>query len=293
MMASNSWSLKQSLSPWRQSMAAGTINGTIYVVGGWRRDQTALARVDAYNVASNTWSQVASLPQARVDPHGATVINGKLYVVGGRNNENALTKTLFVYTPGTNTWARRADAPVAGCGGAQGMIGGQLYVYTARAACLQATGQTGTSTMGEFFRYNPVTNMWTRRATPPHDHWGGVAGVINGKLYVAAGLSTATLDVYDPATNMWATKAPLAHPRTQAVGTMLNGKLVVAGGSQEFELATVEVYDPMSNMWTMKAPLPNAFADGAAAAAGGKLFAIEGVTVTREPGPSRVYAYSP
>lgn len=293
--------MKRSLSPWRQSMSAGTINGIIYVVGGWRSDLTTLARADAYNVATNTWSQVASLPRSRVEPHGASAINGKLYVAGGRNSDNALTKTLFVYTPSTNTWVRRADVPVAGCGGAQGVIGGQLYVYTARAVCLRATNQTGTSTMGEFFRYNPATNMWSRRAAPPHDHWGGVAAVINGKFYLAGGLDaegqsespTSALDVYDPATNTWATKASLSQPRTQAVGAMLNGKLVVAGGSQEFEVTKVEVYDPASDRWTMKAALPNAFADGAAASAGGKLFAIEGVRLTREPGPSRVYEYTP
>lgn len=122
---SNSWAAKRSLSPDRQLMVAGTINGIIYVVGGqhidWNTFRTRLlARVDAYNVATDTWSQVASMPGAREALNGASVINGRLYVTGGRSS--ALTpegfykptKTLFVYDPGTNRWTRKADMPQVG-----------------------------------------------------------------------------------------------------------------------------------------------------------------------------------
>jgi N-acetylneuraminic acid mutarotase len=304
LIASNTWATKRSLSPWRRSMAAGTISGTIYVVGGRRRDLSALARVDAYNVAANTWSQVASIPSARVEPNGATVIQGKLYVAGGLNRDGRSTKTLFVYDPGTNSWSRKADMPQAGgCGGAQGVISGQLYVYT---GCY-AAGNMGRV----FFRYNPTNNSWVTRAAPPVDHRSGAGGVVDGQFYLAGGFKPFAcgvngqpaecdevhrqLDVYNPATNTWMTRAPMLRIRSGMAAAMLKGKLFVAGGSEEIESAKLEVYDPMTNRWTMKAPMPNGTSDGAAAVAGGKLFFIAGVDFQSSNAgfPSKVYAYTP
>ena len=300
LQASNTWTTKQSLFPWRQSMAAGTINGIIYVVGGRRQSQdppfivTPIARVDAYRVATNTWSQVASLPGVRVRPNGASVINGKLYVSGGLNKDFRSTKTLFVYDPKTNSWMRKADMPFAGCGGIQGVIGGQLYVYM---PC------HGSSNVGVVFRYDPATNMWVNRAAPPTDHIFGAGGVINGKFYLAGGLNKA-LHVYDPASNTWMTRAPMSASRSSMAAAVLDGKLFLVGGEgwpSDYPLSTVEVYDPMTNRWTMKAPLPIGTAEGAAARAGAKIFYISGVVHelgggTKQPwapGPSEVYAYTP
>ena len=192
---SNNWVAKRSLAPGRILIAAGAINGLIYVVGGRRVDPITgevrtVARVDAYNVATNTWSQVASLPGPREEPNGASVINGKLYVTGGRSSvatefQFTPTKTLFVYNPGTNRWTRKADLPQAGCGGVQGVIEGQLYVYLPPVG--GGTLCHGFSEMGLFFRYNPSTDTWMRRAAPPSDHKDGAGRVINNRLYLAGG----------------------------------------------------------------------------------------------------------
>ncbi|HEY9016200.1 MAG TPA: kelch repeat-containing protein, partial [Gemmatimonadales bacterium] len=195
-------------------MAAGTIIGTIYVVGGRARDGTALARVDAYRVATNSWSQVASLPSARANPNGASVINGKLYVTGGTNQNGGSTRTLFVYDTVTKRWSRKADVPRPSCDGEQGVIRGQLYVYT---GCY-ASDNAG----AVFFRYDPNTDSWLRRAAPPNDHKSGAAAVIDGRFHLATGFRPgcgttrcddlhSELDVYDPSTNTWKTKRPIPH----------------------------------------------------------------------------------
>jgi N-acetylneuraminic acid mutarotase len=304
--ASNTWMKKQSLFPWRQSMAAGTINGIIYVVGGRRQSPdypytvTPLARVDAYRVATNTWSQVGSLPGIRMKPNGASAINGKLYVSGGLNRDFRSTKTLFVYDPKMNSWMRKADMPLAGCGGIQGVIGGQLYIYMPPrgTGCFDAS-----SDLGVVFRYNPTTNTWVRRAAPPIDHENGVGGVINGKFYLAGG-NNNTLHVYDPTSNTWMTRAPMSASRSGMAAAVLDEKLFLVGGEgwpSDYPLSTVEVYDPVTNRWTMKAPLPIGTVAGAAAMAGAKIFYISGVVHdlgggTKQPwapGPSEVYAYTP
>jgi N-acetylneuraminic acid mutarotase len=296
---SNTWSPKMSLTPFRQGMAAGTINGIIYVAGGLRADQRALARVDAYNVATNTWSMVAPLPMARAEPHGATMIGGKLYVSGGRSLDiNGMpTRTLFVYDPAANRWTRKADVPQSGCVGTQGVINGQLYVYT---------GCFVDERSSVMFRYNPATNAWISRAAPPTGHKGGAGAVINGKFYLVGGYKRCggespscidldnALHVYDPTTNSWTAKARIPVKRTGISAVAVNGKLFVVGGDTEFGGYDTWVYDPGTNTWARRAPLPRVLYDGAAAMAGGKLVYIGGAEKQpAAPGPSRVYAYNP
>ena len=291
-VTSNTWATKRPLWPWRRSAGAGAINGIVYVAGGWSRS-APLARVDAYNIATNTWSQVASLPAARADVNGGSVINGKLYVTGGVNRSGLQTRTLFVYDPATNRWAQKADMPRAGCGGDQGVIGGQLYIYT---GCFRSENAGAV-----FFRYNPSTNMWVKLAAPPVDHFHGAGAAFGGKFYLNGGYTSAcggscmgnthSLDIYNPATNTWSTR--LGRGSTATTGAALNGKLYVLGGEGDTFNKTVNAYDPVTNTWTNKAPLPEGSALGTATSANGKLYYIEGLTMAFAEVPSRVYAYTP
>jgi N-acetylneuraminic acid mutarotase len=296
-LAANTWMTRQPLMPWRMQMAAGTISGTTYVVGGRARDGAALSRVDAYRVATNTWSQVASLPSARANPNGATMINGKLYVTGGSNQAGGSTRTLFVYDPEMNRWTRKADMPRPSCGGDQGMIGGMLYVYT---GCY-ASDNAG----AVLFRYNPNTDTWMMRAAPPNDHKDGAGAVVNGRFHLVSGFRLgcgatrcddlhSELDVYNPATNTWMTRRPIPQKVSGASAVMLNGKLHIAAGNSFGEPSDLhQVYDPMSNTWMMQARLPSQHSHGAAAMAGGKVFYVAGIERLQPPGPSKVYAYTP
>ena len=292
--AGNTWATKRSLSPSRWSAAAGAINGTVYVVGGWGRD-APLSRVDAYKIATNTWSRVASLPAARGGLDGASVINGKLYVSGGTNRDGIKTKTLYVYDPATNRWTRKADMPRASCGGDQGVIGGQLYVYT---------GCFARDNMGAvFFRYNPSTNTWLKRAAPPVDHSNGGGAAIGGKFYLNGGYTpmcggscsgnTHNLDIYNPATNTWTVRQGTG--LTSITSATLNGKLYAIGGEGDTYHRTVQAYDPGSNTWRARASLPAGSALGTAAVANGKLYYLEGrsMTIPSTTEPSRFYVYTP
>jgi N-acetylneuraminic acid mutarotase len=307
---SDSWAAKRSLSPYRYSMVAGTINGIIYVVGGVHTNWTTsrrLSRVDAYNVATDTWSQVASMPGVREAPNGASVINGKLYVTGGYNNLHTAeglqkpTKTLFVYDPGTNSWARKADMPQPGCYGAQGVINGKLYVFMPP---MRLCDPFADGDLVRFYRYNPATDTWVRRAVPPvpgEDLSGGAGGVINGKFYLAG--RDSRLHVYDPTNNTWETRASMSEPRSDMVAAVLNGKLFLVGGQSGWSdvgpMPEFEVYNPLTDTWTLKTPLTFGTVWGAAVSAGGKIFYIAGRVYPPGPGGERlldaseVYAYTP
>jgi N-acetylneuraminic acid mutarotase len=277
--ASNTWRRTSPMVGARAWMPAATIKGTIYVVGGVRGMSGAVeatATLQAYDVATNTWSVRKSLPFVNSGMNGASVINGRLYVTGGYGR-----RTLLVYNPERNTWTRKADMPDDGFYGAQGVIGGLLYVYAG-----------ATFGFHKFWRYNPGTDSWARLPTPLHLHEFPAAGVIAGKFYLAGGDDwgpTAALDVYNPATNTWTTKASMPEPRSRSASAVIAGKLYVAGGPN----ATARVYDPGTDSWAVAAPMPAARSNAAGVATGsGRFFVIGGVapdgTILR-----RVEAYTP
>jgi N-acetylneuraminic acid mutarotase len=299
-VAANSWQIRRSMpAPARYRMAAGAVNGIIYVIGGDDIYGSGfLSNVEAYNVATNTWSARQPLPGPRAYLNGATPINGKIYVAGGARPLTPpyikTTRILFVYNPATNLWEKKADMPIPGMMGVQGAIGGLLYVY----AYVDDPG----ADYHRFFRYNPATNTWTILPSPPRQHNEGIGGVIGGRFYLtsggggATGSYTRSLHVYNPATNTWVTKAPMHQSRGGPHGGVINGKLYVAGGSiyTPNNPLTVEVYDPVSNTWKYVASMPNQASYGASAAVGGRLFVLGGweqgtaLGVTR-----RVMSYTP
>ena len=57
----------------------------------------------AYDIASNTWTTLARMPQQLFTP-GFGAINGKLYIAGGYAF-GVVFNTLQIYDIATNTWA--------------------------------------------------------------------------------------------------------------------------------------------------------------------------------------------
>ena len=282
-------------------MAAGTLNNIIYVAGGFQSTLGITARVDAYNVATNTWSQLKSLPSAIHGPYGVSALNGRLYVAGGYtpSAEDAWrpgnpSRALFQYNPATNSWVRKRSLPASVfsspyCeGGAQGVIGGRLYIYV---PC--GPGYPG----GRLLRYNPATDSYVWLPGPPVKHDGGGAGVINGKFYLASGGAAGLnrlLHVYDPATNAWTSKARLPVTRFSVASAVLNGKLFLIGGQLPGNSRgdnTLSWYDPATNAWSNGPAMPTPRFSAAAASASGRVYVIGGSDSTGLR--ARVEAYTP
>jgi N-acetylneuraminic acid mutarotase len=274
-VTSNSWATKASM-PTARAPKAGTINSIIYAVGG------SSGQVEAYNVATNTWTTKKPYPGPGDGINGATPINGKLYVTSGN--------ALYVYNPAANSWARKANLPRFVFSGVQATIGGRLYVY----AC------GGDPCSHVFFRYNPSTNLWAARKVPPSVHREAAVGVINGKLYLAGGSDqqfgiNRAMEVYDPATNMWKSGPRMLDARTSAASAVVNGKLYVAGGSDAGGAPWVDrltVFNPTTNAWVEKAPMPAEGRRAGAAAANGFLFVMGG-TDGSGMATARVFSYKP
>ncbi len=145
-------------------------HGVIYLIGGHNTD-----RVQAYDIATNTWlSDRASLPSPRGQP-GAAVYGDKIYVfAGGYHGGHTNTWEYDVFT---NTWDTKTNMPyVMNCAVA-GVIGSHIYVYGDREK-----GEDSVT-----LKYDPHTDSWER--VEDNNYLGRDFGgtVIAGKFYKFGG----------------------------------------------------------------------------------------------------------
>jgi Kelch motif len=88
-VASNSWVGRANMpSIERVGLATAVVpnasgQSILYAIGGRAITGGSLGKVQAYNVATNTWTNKASLPIAVYSTNGAGVIGGKIYISGG------------------------------------------------------------------------------------------------------------------------------------------------------------------------------------------------------------------
>ncbi len=148
------------------------------------------------------------------------------------------------------------------------------------------------------------SGTWETLTPMPTPRYGVNVGAIEGKLYVASGISdnigghglySTMLEVYDPATGAWTTEAPIPQPIDTAATGVINGKLYLAGGRgpPSGNIATLQVYDPASNTWTTMAPMPFASAYGAGAVIDGKLYVAGGTDPSNNYMVTTVRVYDP
>lgn len=295
-VASNTWITRANMPlPERTALATATVTNAegqsvVYAIGGLKwglpNPGTPVAKVSAYNVATNTWTTRRPLPKPLAGTNGAGVLNGKIYVTGGYpdGGMNWPWPTVYMYDPATNTWTRKRDMPTAAGdsgrqypagGGVTGVIGGKLYVVS---GCYVKDPTYGSLSQGcnpLFLRYNAATDRWVKLPPPfspaVHATDPSIGGVIDGKFYVMAGSFDpsdptggvkAYFAAYDPATNKWNTRTPLGLERQGAASAVLGGKLYVMGGLRfngvGLDILDITiVYDPVTDAWTRRAFLPS------------------------------------
>ncbi|HEX2248712.1 MAG TPA: kelch repeat-containing protein [Gemmatimonadales bacterium] len=237
----------------------------LYAIGG-RTAEGSTSRVQAYDVATNTWRWRAPLPLPAYDMNGAGVINGKIYVSGGAYRDKSFRREVFMYDPARNTWTRKRDMPDDTWGGITGVINNQLYVLTCESeeeCYIDGFGLT-------LYRYDPATDQWSFVGISPPQLRRPMGGVVSGKLYFTGVTREADLDwvgtltEYNPATNQWTRKKGLARARYDGTAASVAAKLYVFGGRQinpdgtfVGSVRTTSVYDPATDSWTNKAQMPN------------------------------------
>jgi hypothetical protein len=94
----DTWHQKRPLPLERSGLACAAISNRVFAIGGHRyQPRTIYARVERYNITTDSWSIVESLNVARVYA-GAVTMNDHIYVIGGLGRNGAPLATLEEYT---------------------------------------------------------------------------------------------------------------------------------------------------------------------------------------------------
>ena len=163
-------------------------DGIIYVAGGYDGG----GEVDtlyAYNIASDTWTTLAPMPQALYAP-GFGAINGKLYIAGGYAF-GAVFNTLQIYDIATDTWTTGPDVPQrVGYGGSTVFNDGpgeKLYLY---GGVVQENPSVLTNSTQI---YDPVSNTWSPGPNMNVTRWSVYGTAVGNNNIVAPGGLNANL----------------------------------------------------------------------------------------------------
>lgn len=240
----------------RQETAVVAVGGLVYVLGGFTETLTIVPRVEVYNPKSDTWLEVATLPQP-LHHANAAAVGDRLYVLGAliQRSFTAIGDS-YVYDPKANSWSQVTSMPMGTERGAGGTFAIGTKVYVA--------GGYRNGSVPDFSAYDTSTDTWENLPSldEPRDHL--VAGSVAAKFYAVGGRRNGELrgnvDEFDPAAGKWTAKAPMLTPRAGTAGAVLADRILVAGGEGNPEdpkgiFAENEGYDPAGDTWTTLAPM--------------------------------------
>jgi N-acetylneuraminic acid mutarotase len=258
---------------------SAVLDATRFVIGnrafvgtgvvGWNTAQTefeVVADFWSYDPAADAWSRVADYGGGAVAAAIGFSINNQGYVGLGHGFRFDSRCDFWKYDPNTNTWVRKADFPGVprhrGIGVAVGgkgyIVGGMSIdngVYTARR---------------DTWEYDPLADIWTRKADfPGEGRWGAAGFAIGTKVYVGLGEGdvavTPSLWEYDTQTDTWTRKNDFPGRLrfgTSSVSSVTSAYLCVGNTTNGNEdLREIWTYDQATDHWAQATPLPTQ-ADG-------------------------------
>jgi hypothetical protein len=179
-VAKNTWTTGAPIPTARYVPASGVVDNILYVIGGCNSSCAtgggALNVVEAYNPATNAWSEKTPIPTT-IDSVYAVVSKNIIYVVGGYVPGTGRVPTLYSYNPATDTWKQEASMAVGKSNPATGVLGGIIA-----AGGLENTGNTNDTES-----YAIAKNAWKTLAPMPTAVSASCFGTVSGKFYVASG----------------------------------------------------------------------------------------------------------
>ncbi|MEO5947917.1 MAG: hypothetical protein ABIP79_13955 [Chitinophagaceae bacterium] len=216
-----------SLSTGAVGLRSASANNKILFAGGYR-DASNSARVDIYDITTNSWS-TAELSLNREDLTAASV-GSKIFFAGGEEDPwgtSLSTSRVDIYDASNNSWST-AELSNARAGIAAASVGSKVFFAG------------GYSWHNRFVYYNVVdiydnaNNTWSTAALS-EDRSGISATTAGNKIYFAGGLrgsyqsQTTTIDIFDAANNSWST-SQLLEAKSDMAGIAVANKIYWAGG---------------------------------------------------------------
>ncbi|MEQ2006777.1 MAG: CARDB domain-containing protein [Limisphaerales bacterium] len=220
--AANSWTRKADVSGGSVSGGGAAAIGTkIYAIGSQSEGS-----IKIYDQPTDTWTQGAAIPTRRQGVRLAAV-NGKIYAIGGSLYSGGTPSSKNeVYDPVNNSWSTKADMPTGRPEPAVAVVGDKIYVI--------GGGGNGGGPLRVVEVYDPASDSWSAPTIQDGANWpnsrGGVASVLNGRIYLAGGDTARTVQEYDPASNTWQPMSSLLSAQQFGCGGVVGSKFYLISG---------------------------------------------------------------
>ncbi len=238
-------------------------SGFVFVFGGDSTGSGAAAGVNTYryNIAANSWTQMASLPQGR-RIMGSARLGDTIYCIDGLNGP-ASNMSLYKYNINSNTWSTGANAPDSmWYVKATGYQDSLIYLVGGYGA----NGLTRTSV----FMYNARTNSWRTATSLPLGRGDGALAMAGDTIVYVGGLNEATavtavtyrgvISQTDRSQITWTTGAnyPAGVRYRWNAQSWGNKGIIVSGGASTGFTGGAETYtySPGANTWTAQPNMP-------------------------------------
>jgi len=267
----------------RSANAAASLEGKIYVVGGYSNG--FLGRVDVLNLRSGKWSRKKDLLVPRCF-HAVVPVHDKLYVFGGLSKETD-SITVEVYDSKQNSWSKLTTLPRVRNRLDAVALGSKIYLvsgigdkklddnYDLSAVDIFDT-ELGSWSVGPDLPLpchgasaavlsDKIHVVWTKHhwvldrgnwkelASPPALQLFARLEVVDGSLFAIGGrYSPHQLFSYDPDEDKWESLANLPSPLNRFASAVVNDFIFTLGGEgqgKDHWSSRVECYDPKSNVW--------------------------------------------
>jgi N-acetylneuraminic acid mutarotase len=273
----NSWTRKRDMLTARRFHAAAVVDGIIYLVGGtgvgW--PGALVPSVEAYDSKTDTWVQKAQIPTARA-MLAACAVDGIIYAIGGTTSWPTRSSAVEAYDPKTNQWTTKSNMPYGLAFLTASAMNGLIYAfgesstfeynphtdhwtvkahYSPWSFGLMSAAVDGTIYLfggmtedlyGSFDltqAYDPDQNQFTPRRKMPRTRLTSGCGVIDGKVYLAAGVNKEpvvntgvvyyrTVDMFDPQGGVAPEILSLARESTNRVRLAWQGEAGLLYGVQ-------------------------------------------------------------
>lgn len=211
-ITSNTWQKMAPMPSARHALNAVTIDGRIYVVGGWVYGTVCCAALEIYDPDSDSWSTGLDLPTPRrlmgVASHGS-----RIYCFGGNigKDDQWTSDALDIYDTTTNTWTVGKKLPIAGQCSA---VSSGDFVYVA-------------SHGNHIYRYDPTADTYTQISFQlPLPQWFGFdICAFNYSLYLLGGATggrfSKQLWRYDIIDNSWKKCAEMKQERRRCSAAII------------------------------------------------------------------------
>ncbi|MER3514975.1 MAG: hypothetical protein C4310_11810, partial [Chloroflexota bacterium] len=152
---SNTWTTLAPLPVSVQAPRVVAYNGRLFVAGGWDSFGATQARLDIYDIATNTWIIGAQPPSGR-SAYGLAVAGNKIVRVGGCTDSFcSVGNNTDIYDPATNIWTAGANYPSGIAWHMCGGVGNVVYC---------TGGYNGSVAVNTTNAYDVTTNTWSSRA---------------------------------------------------------------------------------------------------------------------------------